>query len=129
MLRVGLLLLLVDNLLVVSPEGVEVGELRLHELLDHCLIPQDEWLLCEAVLRILQQLSEGDTQAPGVRVMSLQALNEDPGDLLLDGLVDIIEEVDDHPRIEVSVAVNVPELIYDGVKQAHAGVRCQNQND
>ena len=97
MLRVGLLLLLVDNLLVVSPEGVEVGELRLHELLDHGLIAQDEGLLREAVLRVLQQLSEGDTQAPGVRVMSLQALNEDPGDLLLDGLVDIIKQVDDHP--------------------------------
>lgn len=97
MLRVGLLLLLVDNLLVVGPEGVEVGELSLHELLDHCLIPQDEGLLGKAVLRVLQQLSEGDTQAPGVRVMSLQALNEDPGDLLLDSLVDIIKQVDDHP--------------------------------
>lgn len=27
------------------------------------------------------------------------------------------------------MAVNVPEFIHDGVKEAHAGVRCQNQND
>jgi hypothetical protein len=124
-----LLLLLVDDLLVVSPEGVEVGELRLHQLLDHGLIPQHEGLLREAILGVLQQLSEGDAQAPGVRVMSLQALNEDPGDLLLDCLVDVIEEVDDHPGIEVGVAVDVPELIHDGVEQAHAGVRGQDQDD
>jgi len=124
-----LLLLLVDDLLVVSPEGVEVGELRLHQLLDHGLIPQDKGLLREAVLGVLQQLSEGDAQAPGVRVMGLQALDEDPGDLLLDGLVDVIEEVDDHPGIEVGVAVNISELIDDGVEQAHAGVRGQDQDD
>ena len=63
MLLLLLLLLcvvLVDDLLVVGPERVKVGELRLHQLLDHGLVTEDEGFLREVVLRVLQQLSEGN---------------------------------------------------------------------
>lgn len=92
-----LLSVLVHDLLVIGPEGVKVGELRLHELLDHGLVAEDEGFLREVVLRVLQKLSEGNAQAPWMRVVRLQTLDKDPGDLLLDGFVDVVEEVDDHP--------------------------------
>lgn len=59
-------------------------------------------------------------------LMCLQTLNQNPCDLLLHTLFrNVIIKVKDHPRVEVSVAVDVSELINDGVKQAHTSLRCQ----
>jgi len=51
---------LVYNLLIIGPEGIEVGELSLHELLYNLLVHQNERLFGEVVLRVLQQFSESD---------------------------------------------------------------------
>ena len=51
---------LVYNLLIIGPEGIEVGELCLHELLYNLLVHQNERLFGEVVLRVLQQFSESD---------------------------------------------------------------------
>jgi hypothetical protein len=53
--------------------------------------------------------------------VSLQALDQDPGDLLLDVLV-FIENVNHHPRVEVSMAIDVAQLIDDGVKEAKSSL-------
>jgi hypothetical protein len=63
-----------QHLLVVHPYLIELGELRLHQLLDRRLVSHHEALLGEAVLRVLQQLSEGNAEAPRVRLMGLQTL-------------------------------------------------------
>ena len=83
--------------LVVGPERVELVELRLHQLLDRSLIAHNETLLSKVVLGVLKQLSESDAQSPGVGFKGLEALNQDARNLLLDTLLDIPEQVDDHP--------------------------------
>ena len=47
--------------------------------------------------------------------MYLQSFDQDSGNLLLNGLIIVWEEIDNDPRVEVSVAINVSQLIYQGV--------------
>lgn len=118
------------HLLVVLPDLIELGQLRLHQLLYGGLVPHDEALLGEAVLGVLQQLSECDAQAPRVRLVSLETLDEDPGDLLLHTLLSyVVIQVKHHPGVEVCVAIDVSELVDDGVEEAHAGLRRQLLDD
>ena len=117
------------KLSIVHPEGLEVLQLGLHQELNLCLVSDYETLLGKVVLRVLQKLSERDAETPRVRTVSLESLYEDAGDLLLHGLVNVIEHVDHHPRVEVGMRVDVPELIHYGVKEAEAGLTGQDQND
>lgn len=90
--------LILQDLLVVQPDLVELRELGLHELLDRGLVPHDEALLSEAVLGVLQKLSEGDAKAPWVRLVCLQPLDKDPCDLLLHTLFsDVVIKIENHP--------------------------------
>ncbi len=65
----------------------------------------------ELVLRVLQKLSECNDQSPRIRFINLQSLNEDPGHLLRDDLIHIKEQIDNYPREEVGVAIDVSQLI------------------
>jgi hypothetical protein len=47
---------------------------------------RDKLVLPELEARVLDELDEGDEQAPGMRPVHNEALEEDAGDLLLNGL-------------------------------------------
>ena len=116
----NMLILLEDHALIVRPERLEIRELGLHELLYDCLVTHDEALFGEAILRILQKLSEGNAQAPGVRVVGLQPLNENARYLLLYTLVqNVVVEIKYHPRVEIGMTIDVSELVDNAVEQAH----------
>ena len=103
---------------------IELGELRLHQLLDRRLVSHDKALFGETVFRVLKQLSKGNAEAPWVRLVGLEALYQNACNLLLDTFFgDVIIEVENHPRVEICVAVNVSKLINNGVQEAHTSLR------
>ena len=58
-----------------------------------------------------------------MRLVGLQALYQNACNLLLDTFFgDVIIEVENHPRVEVCVAVNVSKLINNGVQEAHTSL-------
>ena len=61
---------------------------------------------------VLDELYKGDEEAPGVRPVHDQPLQEHPGDLLLDGLgVGLGEEVEEAAGEVVGVGVGVAQLV------------------
>ena len=83
---------------------------------------EHERFLRKLIFRILQKLSEGDAHAPRVGLVALQSLDQNARDLFLDGLLTVVEQVEDNPRVEVGVTVNVTEFIHKAVQEAQAGV-------
>jgi len=78
----------------------------------------------EAVLAILDELSEVDHQAPWEGAMHVQALKQDLTNLLLDerhAFSSLFEEEQEDLAELVSVAVGVAQLIHDTVQEALSG--------
>ena len=110
-----ILLLLLYCLLLILPECIEWLESSLKQLLDNWLIWGDKALLGKLILRVLEQFSESYAETPWMGFMYLQSFDQDSGNLLLNGFIIVWEEIDNDPRVEVSVAINVSQLIYQGV--------------
>lgn len=84
------------------------------------LVLGDELRPHKAILVVLDQLTEVDHQPPWERSLGLQALEQDRADLLLNHRVRLIEQdQQDHAEVE-GVAVRVPQLVDDAVKEAEA---------
>lgn len=75
------------------------------------MAPELEWW-------ILDELNEGDEKSPWVRAIHYQPLQQDPGDLFLDGLcICLSKEVQEGAAEVVSVTVGVAQLIGDGIQE------------
>jgi len=61
--------------------------------------------------------------------VTLQSLDQDACDLLLDGLVAVVEQVEDDPRVEVGVTVDVSELIHKAVQETQTSFVVQSHDD
>lgn len=71
---------------------------------------------------VFDELNEGDEQAPRVRPVHDESLEQHPGDLLLHGLgVGLREQVQQAAREVVRVAVRVAELVRDRVQEQVPG--------
>ena len=86
----------------------------------------DELVLPELEAGVLDELDEGDEEAPRVRPVHDQPLQEDARDLLLDGLgVGLGEEVEQRAGEVVRVRVGVAQLVGDAVEEVVAALRLQ----
>ena len=115
-----LLFLLLDKL-----EEWPQPVLSLEQVLNRILIFSDERRLHEAILGVLNQLSEVDHQSPWVGSQSLKTLEEDSADLLLYIWLRFNEQPEEYETEEVSVAIGVPELVDDAVHEAEPCVFVQ----
>mmetsp|Transcript_65769 Transcript_65769/g.143570 ORF Transcript_65769/g.143570 Transcript_65769/m.143570 type:complete len:807 (-) Transcript_65769:493-2913(-) len=72
----------------------------------------------EVVAGVADELDEGDEQAPGVRLVDNEALDQHASDLLLNHiLVRLREEEQEHAAEVVRVRVGVPQLVGEGVQE------------
>mmetsp|Transcript_3880 Transcript_3880/g.9769 ORF Transcript_3880/g.9769 Transcript_3880/m.9769 type:complete len:403 (-) Transcript_3880:512-1720(-) len=98
---------------------------RLEELLDvggHT----HESILPQLVPWVSDEFDEGDEEAPGVRTVHYQTLQQHPGDLFLyDLLFALCEEVEQHAAEVVRVGVGVSQLVGDGREEEVAAVHVE----
>ena len=74
----------------------------------------------EVVSRILDELDEGDQQTPRMRPVHDQSFEEHARDLLLnDSELGFGEQVQDHAREVVRVAVRIAKLVCDRVDEGN----------
>ena len=111
--------------LKVGPQALFVSQKCLHGI----LILVDEGRFGEAVLLVLDQFSEVDHEAPGVRAQRLQTLEENRADLLLDIGFRLCKETQQDNAEEERVAIRVAQLIDNAVEEAEASLIVQLQCD
>lgn len=85
-----------------------------------------EGLLPESVARVLNKLNESDQQAPGVRPMNNQTLQQHSRDLLHnDRLLRLQKEVKQNATEVVRVVIRVAKLVCNGVQHIVASLAIQ----
>lgn len=99
------------------------------QILDSFLVLNDEGGLGEAVLLVLDELSEVDHQSPRVRLQRLESFEEYCADLLLDHGFRLSKEAQDNHAEEQSVATGVSQLIDDAVEEAKSGFIVQHDSN
>lgn len=88
-----------------------------------------KFVIPEFESRIFDQLNKGDEKTPRMWSVHNQSLQQDPSDLLLDGLsVGLSKEVQHGAAKVVRVAVGVPQLVGNGIQEKVAPCTGENMS-